>query len=99
MGNAVVFSADGRRGLVVPAGVALLQTWLVASPLWADGMAVGPKSCKGAPYEGSVEERAREAILIFHGWPDAGKGPRLAGRGRRRPEPPGPKEFPPRESE
>lgn len=43
------------------------------SPLLADGMAVGPKLYKGVPYEGSVEERAQEAIIIFHGSGKAGE--------------------------
>jgi hypothetical protein len=33
----------------------------------ADGKAVGPARYDGKPYRGSVEERAQEAIIIFHG--------------------------------
>jgi hypothetical protein len=33
---------------------------------WADGKAVGPAVYQGHPYQGSVEEHAQEAILIFH---------------------------------
>jgi hypothetical protein len=34
--------------------------------LWGDGKAIGPAKYLGRPYQGSIEERAQEAILIFH---------------------------------
>ena len=37
-----------------------------ATPVCADGKAVGPAAYQGRPYQGSVEEHAQEAILIFH---------------------------------
>lgn len=41
---------------------------VLSSPaiLWADGKAMGPATFRGQPYKGSVEERAQEAIIIFH---------------------------------
>lgn len=53
-----------------PVMVGLLVAIVVCTsplPALADGMAVGPKLYKGVPYDGSVEERSQEAILIFHG--------------------------------
>ena len=56
-----------ERRRVAPLGlVALICTLGASSPLLADGMAVGPATYKGVPYKGSVEERAQEAIIIFH---------------------------------
>ena len=50
-----------RALAAVAVGLALL-------PLaWADGKAIGPAEYRGVPYQGSVEERAQEAIIIFHG--------------------------------
>jgi len=55
------------RRLTVGAGVwGAIALGLCAADVLADGVAVPPSMYKGVPYEGSVEERSQEAILIFH---------------------------------
>ncbi|NQU25662.1 MAG: DUF2330 domain-containing protein [Candidatus Nealsonbacteria bacterium] len=55
-------------GLLTAAAVLPCQ-----SPALADGKAIGPAMFQGRPYEGSVEERSQEAIIIFHGSRTAGE--------------------------
>ena len=57
-----------RWPAVVLAGLAATLTLLATSHLLADGKVVAPRS-----YEGSLEERSQEAILIFHGSREPGK--------------------------
>jgi len=55
------------RRLTVGGGVwGAIALGLCAADVLADGMVVAPSMYKGVPYEGSVEERSQEAILIFH---------------------------------
>lgn len=52
------------RGLVLGWAVVIL---LASDPsVYADGKLMGPARYLGLPYEGSVEEQAQEAVLIFH---------------------------------
>ena len=63
---AVVRAERWRRRVVVLVGLfAASCTLIVGAAALADGMAVAPSHYKGVPYEGSVEERAQEAIIIF----------------------------------
>ena len=55
-----VFRRWGMLPLLVMSAV--IGPLVGASPLWADGKIFVPRD-----YEGSVEERSQEAILIFHG--------------------------------
>lgn len=58
----------GRAGLI-----AAIAAVVCGPSLLADGMAVPRKLYKGVPYEGSIEERAQEAIIIFQGSPTPGQ--------------------------